>query len=244
MVPSRWSSKDVADHSLSIEATHFHWYSQQYPNFSKVPFVLISSDPFLLEVSNRLNSFGRHSIVFNPNTSFAFFTAKFQLVETKKLGDPDRSEMFHETKMIRFNSPLATFLQELKPGARRGELKKAVKAMNLETVQTERLVNGIVYILHGVLPMTFSGFTLKYTPELKTAIENMFSQSDVKEILLDDVKVRLHPTFPDSHSFNWLSIFLDRRNLKDLRCDMKYDDEKAAWKIVQLPPKDSKAATI
>ena len=53
-VSTYWTCPDAADHTLSMEATRFHFL--YHPN---VPFILISGDHFLIETVDRLKGFGR-----------------------------------------------------------------------------------------------------------------------------------------------------------------------------------------
>jgi len=73
-IPTFWHRKDTADIALSVECTHFHFLSLN--RMSLVPFVFVSKDHFILELSERMKMYGRECFVVSGNRNMVFFVAR------------------------------------------------------------------------------------------------------------------------------------------------------------------------
>jgi hypothetical protein len=224
VVPTNWQSKDAADHSLSIEATHFHFYSQQNPKFSQIPFILVSNDSFVLETTRHLVSLGRPTLGFNPSTSIAYFLSKFRL----------------NGYLLNLRSDLAALLRPLAGSIDFDELESIIRAMPLgvDNFNIDKLMKGIRHAHDKTSPMLYSSEPLQLTETSIKLIKSFLSKQPLSAVSLAEFKKGIGEMNPAALGLDWLNILLDRRNLKAIGCDFQYDSDRGfILMILQNIPK-------
>ena len=163
-IPTFWASIDAADHTLSMEVTRFHFMYQK-----NVPFVLVSGDNFLLEVTDRLRNFGRTVIGLSDAGSILYRLLTCGLCRETELSDDFKSlteqstlsdiqSIYHKHNIPYTFNIINNILLQLK-----GEFTGIFPSHDLITLSPERIIE-LSNLLHEKKVLTLKDLRLKIGP--------------------------------------------------------------------------------